>query len=314
MSADPVRQIADAVLYEGYLLWPYRRSALKNQQRFTFGGVCPRGWPEDGSELVTECLLEGPAEPSVQAHVRFLQVVRRQLHDAAGAPVDELTVAGERHLSWEEATEREVTLPVPGRAPIEIAAGEQVHELGDGSVRRSWRALHGLAEAGVRELRPGLHRLSLRVVNTSRWTGEDRGRTLERAFCSTHAVLEAGDGTFVSLTDPPQDLREAASDCRNEGVWPVLVGEPAERRTVLAAPIILEDYPRVAPESPGELFDNAEIDQLLTFNILALTEEEKAEMRATDPRVRQILERTESMASDELMQLHGTIRDLRFLR
>jgi hypothetical protein len=38
---DRARLVADAVLYEGYLLWPYRRSALKNQQRWTFGGVYP---------------------------------------------------------------------------------------------------------------------------------------------------------------------------------------------------------------------------------------------------------------------------------
>ena len=44
--ADPIRAIADAVLYEGYVLWPYRRSALKNTQRWTFGGVYPRAHAE----------------------------------------------------------------------------------------------------------------------------------------------------------------------------------------------------------------------------------------------------------------------------
>jgi hypothetical protein len=313
VSADPVREIADAVLYEGYVLWPYTRSALKNQQRFTFGGVYPEGWPEDRSERLTECLLEAPRGVRAEARVRFLQVMRRQLLDSAGAPVDELMVDGDRHLTWDEATERELALPVPGRVPIEIAAGERVDELGEGSVRRSWQGLRGVVEATTTELRRGLQRLSLRIANTWRWDGEDRAGTLERTFCSTHAVLRTETGGFVSATDPPAELREAAASCRNDGAWPVLVGEPGDRRTMLAAPIILEDYPRVAPESPGDLFDSAEIDQLLSVTVLALTEREKAEMRATDPRVREILERTESMSGADLMKLHGTIRELRFL-
>ena len=65
----------------------------------------------------------------------------------------------------------------------------------------------------------------------------------------------------------------------------------------------------IAPESPGDLFDGGEIDQLLILNILSLTEEEKAEMRATDPRAREILERTEALTPEELMRLHGTIRE-----
>jgi hypothetical protein len=314
VSADPVRQIADAVLYEGYVLWPYRRSAPKNRQRFTFGGVYPQGWPEDRSETLVECLLESDGEPRAEARVRFLQVVRRQLHDADGAAVDELDTGGERLLSWEETTEREVAVPVPGRVQIEIPAGVHVEKVPGGSVRRSWRELRGLAEARAEELRPKLHRLSLRVANEGRWEGEERERVLARSFCSTHAVLHAADGAFVSLTDPPPELRNDARACRNEGAWPVLVGDEGDRRTLLASPIILEDYPRVAPESPGDLFDGAEIDQLLTFNILALTDEEKAEMRATDPRAREILERAESLSADDLMRLHGTIRDLRVLR
>jgi hypothetical protein len=94
----------------------------------------------------------------------------------------------------------------------------------------------------------------------------------------------------------------------------VLVGEPADRSTLLASPIILEDHPRIAPESPGDLFDGGEIDQLLTLNILSLTDAEKAEMRASDPRAREILDRTEALSEEELMRLHGTIRDFRQVR
>src|SRR3954452_25071419 len=101
----PVRDIANAVLYEGDILWPYRRSALKNSQRWTFGGVYPLAWsrahPDDRASVQAQVLVEGDA-PAVEVTVRFLQAVRRQLFDG-GAPVDELVVDAERLVSWEEA-------------------------------------------------------------------------------------------------------------------------------------------------------------------------------------------------------------------
>jgi hypothetical protein len=152
-------------------------------------------------------------------------------------------------------------------------------------------------------------RVVVRVRNRTPFQSDSRQRALARTFCSTHVLLHARDGVFVSPTAPPAALRDEARACRNEGLWPVLVGEQGTRTTMLCSPIILEDHPRIAPESPGDLFDGGEIDQLLILNILSLTDEEKAEMRATDPRAREILERTEALTPDELMRLHGTIRE-----
>jgi hypothetical protein len=286
---DAVSKIADAVLYEGYILWPYRRSALKNTRRFTFGGVTP------DEPMRTEVLLEAGPEHALQVSVRFLQAVRRQLY-RDGRPVDELTVDGERHLSFEEATEREVSIEGAGRAPIAIPAGKAEERLSeDASVVRSWCALDGEVAVDVRPLRPGMFRIRVEISNAT--AGE------AATFCSTHTILRVRNGGFVSALDP-----EAAEACNNEGTWPVLVGEPGERHTMLSSRIILEEYPRVAPESPGDLFDGGEIDQLLTLNILGLTDEEKAEMRATDPRAREILDRTEALTHEELMRLHGMVR------
>jgi hydrogenase maturation protease len=291
VSGDPVRQIANAVLYEGYVLWPYRRSALKNRQRWTFGGVYPPAHsaehPDDRAAIRAEVLLRGSTKFDVR--VRFLQVVRRQVFDR-GEPVDELTVAGERHLSWEEATERE--LPGPGR--IALAAGSSREELGEGaSIVRSWEGLQGCIETRSEKLDGGLLRVRVTVTNETPFDGGSRERAQACTFCSAHVVLHS-DGTFVSATE--------AEECENEGVWPVLVGDD---HTMLASPIILEDHPRIAPESPGDLFDGGEIDQLLVLNILSLTDEEKEEMRASDPRTREILERTEGLSDEDLMALGG---------
>jgi hypothetical protein len=307
---DPVRAIADAVLYEGYMLWPYRRSATKNQRRWTFGGIYPRAHselhPDDAWTMRTECLLEGGAGARVQVAVRFLHVVARQmLRD--GEPVDELTAGGQRHLSWDEAVEREVVIDAPGRAPLAIAAGSEQEPLPGGAIVRSWEALEGAVDATVDPVADGLSRIAVEIVNTTPWRRDDREAALRRTFCSTHTVLRASGGEFVSQTDPPDRLRAAAAACRNVGTWPVLVDG---RHTVLSSPIILEDHPRIAPESPGDLFDGGEIDQLLVLNILSLTDAEKAEMRDSDPRAREILERTEALTEDELMRLHGAIREL----
>src|SRR2546421_635724 len=262
MTPDPIRAIADAVLYEGYILWPYRRSALKNQRRFTFGGVYPpahsRDHPDDPATMRTEVLLTASAQARLEVTVRFLHVVRRAV--ARRGP--------------------------EGLEEVDAAPAEGV----------------------------GAWRLSVQIENRTPFRAGSREEALAHTFCSTHTMLHAPQAQFVSLADPPVKFKTAAAACRNVGTWPVLVGDPGERTTVLSSPIILEDYPRVAPESPGDLFDGGEIDQLLILNILALTDEEKAEMAASDPRAREILKRTEGLTPEQLMALHGTVREFGMAR
>jgi hypothetical protein len=206
-------------------------------------------------------------------------------------------------------------LESPHRLAIDFPAGRTVEDLRDsrgeraGAFFRTWRALTGTVEVRAARLGPDLYRLSALVANTSVFPGGGREEALRQTFCSTHAILRCRGGEFVSLTDPPEGLRAEAGGCENVGSWPVLVGEDGEHDTLLSSPIILPDYPRVAPESPGDLFDAAEIDQMLVLNILSLTDEEKREMRESDPKAREILERTESLSPEELMRLHGAIRE-----
>jgi hypothetical protein len=310
MTVDPVATIARAVLYEGYVLWPYRRSANKNRQRWTFGGVYPEDWsrehPDDACRLRMQCLLEGPSDVDVDVSVRFLQIVRRQPVDARGEDVDEL----DGRLAWDEAREREVTLSVgpdrPDRAAIEIAADRDIEPVAGGTLVRSWEALAGTVDVSVETLDQGLHRLTVAVANVTPWDGGDRDAALRRSLASTHVVLRSRDAAFVSQTDPPDRLREHAAACENVGAWPVLVGDC---HTVLASPIILPDHPQVAPESPGDLFDGCEIDQLLILNVLSLTEAEQREARASDPRAREIIDRCAALAPEDLMRLHGVLRE-----
>jgi hypothetical protein len=268
--------------------------------------------------------------------VRFLHVVDRGLvreGPDGPEPVDELTVDGQRHLAWQEATEREVALSVtlsdvlgaPLGTGIDFPAGSDAEPLTDasgrraGSIVRDWRALSGTVEVAATPVADGVHRLTVRVENTTLCPAPETGvrhareKAAVHAFASTHTVLHSDTGIFLSLTDPPEHLRAAAAACGNRGTWPVLVGENtgAGAHTVLSSPVTLYDFPAVAPESPGDLFDGTEIDQLLVLGVLSLTEEEQAEARACDPRAREILDRCAGLGRDDLMALHGTIREFR---
>ena len=132
-----------------------------------------------------------------------------------------------------------------------------------------------------------------------------------RSFVSTHTILDVRDGEFVSLLDPPEAFREAAAGCSNVGTYPVLIGAEGSRDCMLSSPIILYDYPQIAPESAGNLFDGTEIDEILTLRIMTLTDEEKHEMRGADDRARQILERTEALPLEQLMKMHGAMRSVK---
>ena len=127
------------------------------------------------------------------------------------------------------------------------------------------------------------------------------------------SFVHAPGGKFVSLLDPDPDCIQLSKTCRNIGTWPVLVGdkEKHEHDTMLSSPIILYDYPEIAPESAGDLFDSTEIDELLTLRVQALTDTEKIEMQRVDEQARKILERAENLRPEDFLKMHGTLRDVR---
>ena len=193
--------------------------------------------------------------------------------------------------------------------PATRASRSAAPAVGSRRSRSATRApLEGEAEVAVEVLRDSVYRCTVRVFNRTPLADaalRSRDEALMQSLVATHAVLAVQGGKFYSLTDPLESLREVTTACRNIGAWPVLVGRPGEDDTMLASPIILYDYPRIAPESPGDLFDGTEIDEILTLRIMTLTEEEKAMAAATDDRTRNMLMRTESLAREQLAGLHG---------
>jgi len=302
MNSELVEKIARAVLYEGYSLYPYRPSALKNHQRWNFGVLYPETWAaaqtgSDRSYFQMEVLAVGGAHSRLDFTLRFLHVIEH----SAGAQC------------WQEAIERSVSIRDLSINAIAYSPHSQTLSFPAPGPDDAYRQESLQAEVEIRAdpVQHGTFRISIRVHNTTALENLTRDGALLRSLASAHAVLAIRDGEFVSQTDPPNPLREAAAACDNVGVWPVLVGEEGEHDTMLGSPIILSDYPQIAPESSGDLFDGTEIDEILSLRILTMTDAEKAEIRQSDERASEILDRLEASPAEHLMQLHGAIRGMR---
>lgn len=340
MNLELVDQIAKAVLYEGYMLYPYRPSSVKNQQRWNFGVLYPPAYSDqqigaDTCKVETECLVESGPHTSLEIRLRFLQLVRRSIgalrQKVSELPpgvlpeldvVQSLSVNGRILQSWQEAVERELIVPVrlkdlPASQEFAFCFETQTeavrNEAGEitALILRSGSRVSGMISISCQREGADVNRLRIVVENDTAFDAREREEALLASMVSAHLVLGVENGSFVSLLEPPDSLREAAAGCRNAGVWPVLVGAPGQRDTLLVSPIILYDYPQIAPESVGDLFDGTEIDEILSLRIMTLTDEEKREMRQSDERARQILERTETLPEEQFMKLHGVLRGLR---
>ncbi len=332
------RQVADAVLYEGYLLYPYHKSAQKNQVRFQFGVLMPPAYRDldacEQTESQTECLLECPADAEVRVLVRFLHLQRRivqgispdtgEMHD-----VGTLYVDGAEYTSWDEAAEREQQatalvadlIGADRNLDFHIGSGEAVQELTDsrgraaGRLIRRWNALDGVIRLHAERLAGpyGALRLRVRIENQSvpdaRLLGRQDG--LRYSLIAAHALIGVPGGTFLSMTDPPEWAAAQVAECVNVGTWPVLAGPQECSGLMLSSPVILYDHPQIAPESAGDLYDATEIDEILTLRTLALTDSEKRQARASDPRAAELMDRLDDMPPEMLERMHGAIRYLK---
>jgi hypothetical protein len=343
-GTDPfaaARQVADAVLYEGYLLYPYRRSTAKNRVRWQFGVLAPPAWiehqriPDPGRSGAAEswfqqvdCLAEAPPTALVRVELRFLQLQHKQLYeydgDGARRAVDTLDTAEGLQLTFDEAvarevstvvriedvlsTEQDVVVDLPGRTSVERLPGA------DGEIERTCWPVRARIVVGADRARSPfpLLRLRIRVENVMELADPavPRELVLRHSLIAAHILVGLGAGRFLSLLDPPAWAADAVAAADNRHVFPVLAGADDGNDALLCSPIILYDHPKIAPESPGDLHDATEIDEILSLRTLTLTDAEKREARGTDPRAAAIVDRVDSMPAELLAKLHGTLRDL----
>jgi len=321
-ALDSARAVADAVLYEGYVLYPYRASSAKNQVRWQWGVLMPEDVvaadPSERASCRTDAVLDG-RDPSLRLTVRFLQVQQRYVETPGGERVDRLEVGDAAYVPWDEAREREVVLDVPLPAglttTVEVPGGTTTEDL-PGGAGRLVRVCEPVrvrvtvsAECPVSPYPVTL--LSVRVANDTgppEVPAADRPAWLRRALVACHVLLESPDASFVSQLEPPEWASGFVGECVHEGLFPVLAGPPGQAHVVLGSPIILYDHPELAPQSETSFFDGLEIDELLSLRTMTLSEDEKREVRGTDPRTAALLREVDDMPPELWERLHGTVR------
>ncbi|HEY8460699.1 MAG TPA: hypothetical protein VIM99_09985 [Blastocatellia bacterium] len=249
MDLELVERIANAALYEGYPRYPCRSSEIKNRRRFNLGVVYPQDYGLARDELFcaqTECLASSNWRMAFDVRVRFLHLATREGRQEAierevivpALRTDLLVEPLQVSFAFPSKRANETCEQEPINGNIEIAADQVAEWIF--KIRARISNLTPMAAA------PGVADLSV----------ED---ALKRSFISTHAILSARGGEFISLLNPPEALRDVAGSCRNIGTYPVLVGAEGERDAMLAAPVILYDYPQITPGSPEDLLDGTEI-------------------------------------------------------
>jgi hypothetical protein len=307
MNFDSIHKIAAAMLYEGYILYPYRPSAIKNRQRWNFGTLYP--WiyadsrrPAEPSRFVVEALVVPGLGARFDFKISFLQLLPK---------ADDGRELRDPSLAWDEAVERSWELNDVRLDDLIATSVVRTLEISDAV------ELRGILTISAQALPDGACRIRCELENVSPLaSGADarREEALPRSFVSAHLLLGVTDGEFISLLDPPEQYSASAAACANVGIFPVLAGEEPDRSMMLCSPIILYDYPKIAPESEGDFFDGTEMDEMLTLRVLTLTDAEKEEMRNGDPRGRRILERTEALTNDAMLKAHGIVRGMRDIR
>ena len=267
------RRIAEAVLYSGCPLSPYRAPAAGEPVRRPAGLLVPPAWAARGGGHClqrTECLLEPEPDATLLAELRFLHTqrctVQRTGPDGVYQDVPELRLADRVLTGWDEGVEARIQLALKvgeltgdGRElPFDCSGHEETEALYDESGRLAGRIVRRREEVGgvIRVAAadlpgPGpLRRLTAEVGNGSGWTPSepvDPAAALPYSMVATHLMVGLSDGGFLSLADPPEWARSAAAGCDNLHTWPVLAGDSGRCDVMLSAPVTLPDHPALDP-------------------------------------------------------------------
>jgi hypothetical protein len=266
-----LERLVDSLLFEGYALYPYTPGSTKNATPTPFGIVYPHDYAQNQTHAFDRMQMQFIAEIGavVSAEVRFLQA------------------SGEKH----RAVER--------RVPLGVAPSKVSFDFDD---------LEGIAEIDCETLPDGRDRFSVKVENVTPLTEEeatgDRKDALLKSMLSTHLLALTENG--AKIVSPLERGDDGVAGCCQVNTWPVLAtpGDDA----ILAPTIMLPEHPEIAPESVNDFFDGTEIEEALVLHIQALSDQEREEIAAQDPKVREMLARADATTPQQLMDLHGRVR------
>lgn len=339
MIFERVKKIADALLYQGYMLYPYRGSAIMKNKRSVLGTLHPAGNAlGEPDRMQVQCLVVGEA-PRISIAARFLHLLNRDIFELdspadtlprdwpqQATPVISIEIGEMHYQASQEAVQREIR---PSTQSLQEMVGNAQHDAFSFSlasdvepiedhgrciavVQRSQLSITGDVEMTGEVIDDHVFKLTVTLRNTSNLSDlpacHREGR-LDQVFASAHLILGVEEGEFVSTINPPPEWAVLAATCQNQKLWPVLAGDPPDRHCMLATPSIRHDYPQIASQSSVDCFDETEIDEMLAMRVMTMTDQEKQELRSTDEPAWQNLQRNESISLEQRKALHRSSKE-----
>ncbi len=312
-----LKNLANTLLYEGYSLFPYHRSAIKNQKPIPFGVIYPKKYNEYNqhahSSMKSECIIAGNDDLSLNISVRFLHLIKIK----ADKQNTKENVQDEAECDW-QTIEREINSGdlkvselIKNKKTIQISF-DKLNEDNNDEIKvnyiNSVSEISGkvVIEASFVKNVENIFRITVSVSNDSLLENAEkitRDEALPQSFLSTHIILNAIDGEFISSQNPTENFTSVVSQCENIGTWPILVDE--SNTTMLSSPIILYDYPKINPQSKGDLFDSLEIEEALMLHFAVMSDDEKNRIAKSDEKLRAMINKVSNVTPEELINLHG---------
>ncbi|GAA5509632.1 hypothetical protein [Novipirellula caenicola] len=318
MNYEQVTEIADAKLYKGYMLYPCQGSAIKHTTPCRIGTLHPAGNSAGKPDWMrTQCLVVGEA-PRVSIAARFLHLLNRDLFELDApadtlprdwpqqvTPVASIRVGETLYQTAHEAIKREIRLSTQSLQEMvgyarhdafSFSLGMDVQSLESHGkcvavLHRSQSSITGDIEMTCEAVAEHVFKLTVTLQNTTQWSGHpirQREDRLDCIFVSAHLILGVEHGEFVSAINPPSKWATSAATCQNQGLWPVLVGDLPDRDWMLAAPIVLRDYPQIDSPSPSEILAEAKGDETSPQRIRTRNDHKKLKICSSAPRARSI--------------------------
>jgi hypothetical protein len=331
-----LENLTQTLLYEGYALYPYYRSAIKNQKPVPFGVIFPSDYnnyhEHSHSNMQSQCIISGGDDLTVNIHVRFLHLRKTELFQADNkgdtyVPVVSLEIGGNTYQAGWQTIERKIStedIPVSELIsnckiiPVEFDNMNEGEIILNEEKEVAAKRIINVSEIkgsikmeadAVKEM-PGSFRITVTVTNTTPVENAEsvsRDEVFLQSFLSTHIILQTRQGEFISHQDPPEEWKHAIASCNNINTWPMLIDK--NNSTLLSSPIILYDYPEINPQSSGDLFDSTEIEEALLLHVNLLSDEEKKRIGSNDEKLQAMLNKVNSMTPEDLNIYHSMMKD-----
>jgi hydrogenase maturation protease len=332
-----LENLTKTLLYEGYALYPYHRSAAKNQKPIPFGVVFPKLYNDYNqyahSKMQTECIVTGSYDLALSITIRFLHLKKIELFQRVASdenyiPAYDLTIGNKFYQTGWQTIERKIStgdllisdlIKQKKLIPFEFDKTCNTEYLPDEEKIVTAKQIdtvseiNGIVNIGAAPVENIQNAFKVTVTITNNTAIEKaesttRDEALSQSFLSTHTILQSPNGEFISHQNPGINWKTIIEQCENISAWPILIDEG--NTTLLASPIVLYDYPKINPQSPGDLFDSTEIEEALLLHVAVLSDEEKKRIAQTDEKLKAMLEKVHNVTPEDLINFHSGLKHI----